>query len=78
MKLPEHLVTAPEADETDCVGVDVPQKERHRLTITKGAGGDVADGDTNPVSHGVICHVECGGNLGAPDGAPPGGCVDAT
>ena len=78
MNILEHLITAPADNKTYRVMVDVPQKEGHHLTGTKGASGDVTDGYASMVAHGVTCGAERGGKLGALDVSPTSGCEDGT
>ena len=72
MKILEHLVTAPAANESDGVEVNVTQEEVHPPTSGKVTGGDVVACGVKVVEDGVVGGADCGGEIGAPDGAPPG------
>ena len=47
MKILEHLVTDPEADDSDCVRINVNQEELHCTPVAKGAGRDIAADKVN-------------------------------
>ena len=76
MKILEYLVTAPAANESYCVRINVPKKEVHHPNVSKGTGRDVATGDAKALTNGITGSAECRGDHGAPDGAPPVGRAD--
>ena len=76
MKMLGYLVTAPAANKSDCVGINVPQKELHHPIGSKGTGRDVETGNAEAFANVVMGSAKYRGDHGAPDGTPPVGRAD--
>jgi hypothetical protein len=68
MKVTEHLIRAPAADQADNVGVDVGKEKGHGTTSAKGLGVDISRKEANAGTEGGNGEAEGLGDVGGGNG----------